>query len=50
MKKGEVYGCLESVADNCLRCDNLTDLYQCTECEAGYNYFKVNNACLKNLK
>ena len=46
----EIFGCLESVADNCLRCDNLTDLYQCTECKAGYYYSKVYNLCRNYLK
>ena len=32
----EIFGCLEITRPNCLRCDNLEDLYECTECEEGY--------------
>jgi len=33
----ELFGCLETDKENCLRCDNMEDLYQCTECKIGYN-------------
>ena len=36
-------GCLEIKVDNCLRCDNLENLYECTECKEGYE--KINNKC-----
>ena len=32
----ELFGCIRSSQDNCLRCDNLDDLYECTECKEGY--------------
>ena len=32
----EIFGCIRSAQDNCLRCDNLEDLYECTECKEGY--------------
>ena len=32
----KIFGCIESIVDNCKRCDNLLDLYQCTECKEGY--------------
>ena len=32
----EIFGCIRSAQDNCLRCDNLEDLFECTECEEGY--------------
>ena len=32
----KVFGCVESVNDGCLRCDDLLDLYSCTECKEGY--------------
>ena len=32
----KIFGCIESITDNCKRCDNLLDLYQCTECKEGY--------------
>ena len=41
----EIFGCLETSKMNCLRCDNLEDLYECTECEEGYSIsFK---SCIK---
>jgi len=42
----ELYGCLEIDKQNCLRCDNMEDLYQCTECKEGYNK-TVNGYCMK---
>ena len=41
----EIFGCLESAQDNCLRCDNLEDLYECTECIEGYE--KLGRSCSK---
>ena len=41
----EIFGCLESFRDNCLRCNNLEDLYECTECQEGYN--KTAQGCIK---
>ena len=32
----KIFGCVESIMDNCLRCDNLLDIYHCTECKPGY--------------
>ena len=40
----EVFGCLESAHDNCLRCNNLENLYECTECKEGYK--KNGQSCL----
>ena len=42
----EIFGCLESVSNNCLRCNNLTDLYQCTECKEGY-HLDLYNFCIE---
>ena len=41
----EIFGCLETAVENCLRCDNLNNLYQCTQCEEGYYY--TYNTCWK---
>ena len=41
----EIFGCIESAKDNCLKCDNLEDLFECTECKEGYK--KSNYGCLK---
>ena len=41
----EVFGCIESAKDNCLRCDNLDDLYECTECKEGFT--KTDYGCFK---
>ena len=35
----DIYGCIDSHYSNCIRCNNLYDLYACTECIEGY---KVN--------
>ena len=32
----EIFGCLESAKYNCLQCNNLENLYECTECKEGY--------------
>ncbi len=42
----EVFGCLETTKDNCLRCDNLDNLYDCTECKEGY--IKTAFGCVKS--
>ena len=34
-----VFGCIRFYSKGCLKCDNLTDLYACTECNEG---FKLN--------
>jgi hypothetical protein len=39
----KIFGCLEIKVDNCLRCDKLEKLYECTECKEGYN--KTNTGC-----
>ena len=41
----EIFGCIESAKDNCLRCDNLENLYDCTECKEGYQ--KTTLGCIK---
>ena len=42
----EIFGCLDNSIDNCLRCDNLNDLYSCTECKKGYKL--TTNGCEKS--
>ena len=32
----DIYGCVDSHYSNCLRCNNLYNLYACTECLEGY--------------
>ena len=34
-----VFGCIRFFTKGCLKCENLTDLYECTECDEG---FKMN--------
>ena len=41
----EIFGCLENSSENCIRCDNLNNLYECTKCKEGYK--SVNNDCEK---
>ena len=43
----KVFGYVESIQDGCLRCDDLLDLYYCTECKEGYTPF-IYGACRKN--
>ena len=31
-----VFGCINTFISDCIRCDNLLDLFSCTECEEGY--------------
>ena len=33
----ELYGCLKTFMNGCKQCNNLTDLYSCTECFEGYD-------------
>ena len=42
-----IYGCVQTFLDNCLKCDNLTNLYNCTQCKKGYetNYYGM---CVKS--
>jgi hypothetical protein len=40
-----IFGCLKTRYDNCLRCDNLKSLFECTECKEGYT--KKNYGCEK---
>ena len=41
----EIFGCLETIDENCLRCDNFENIYECTECKEGYQ--KKGSFCLK---
>ena len=40
------FGCVETLAENCLRCDDLYDLNTCTECNEGY-ILDDNDKCVK---
>ena len=40
------YGCLETYAYNCLRCDNILNFDECTECAEGYE-FNDNGECVQ---
>ena len=41
-----VYGCVETFLSNCLKCDNILDFNECTECIEGYE-LSDNNKCVK---
>ena len=41
----KIFGCLEIRFYDCLRCDNLKNLKECTECKEGYT--KTNYGCIK---
>jgi hypothetical protein len=40
----DVFGCIEGHFENCVKCNNLLDLYECTECKEGYEN-SLNGAC-----
>ena len=40
------FGCIDSFQKNCLRCDDILNLNECTECEPGYELDKDGN-CVK---
>ena len=40
------FGCLETLVNACVKCDNIFDLYSCTECEEGYR-LKTDGLCQK---
>ena len=42
----EYYGCVQTLAKNCLRCDDLYDINICTKCHEGY-VLDVNDECVK---
>ena len=42
----EVFGCVDTFLQNCIRCDNVLDLDLCTECEEGYD-IDENGDCVK---
>ena len=35
----KVFGCVESVFDECLRCDDLLNLISCTKCKEGFDLY-----------
>ena len=53
-ENGEIYclndyfGCIESVYENCLECNDIFQLYRCTKCYEGYEANKYNICLPKN--
>lgn len=43
----ELYGCVETLGENCLKCDDILNFHNCTECMDGYqigpNYYCIPN-------
>ena len=37
------FGCIDSFHKNCLRCDDILNLNECTQCESGYELDKEGN-------
>ena len=35
----KIFGCVETNEEKCVRCDDLLDLFACTECEEGYDLY-----------
>ena len=42
----EIFGCIETSFENCMRCDNLFDKNVCTQCNEGYTFIS-NGLCKK---
>ena len=42
-----VFGCIKTVLQNCIKCDNIFNLFACTECEEGYEINEYG-MCIKN--
>ena len=45
----KAFGCVETISEGCLRCDDLLDLFRCTECKEGYKPGQYGG-CEKNNK
>ena len=45
-----LFGCVETFGENCLRCDDILNFHNCTECMEGYkigaNYYCISNETL----
>ena len=54
-ENGELYclnkyfGCVESMYENCLECNDIFNLYRCTKCYEGYEV-NMFNVCVKTDK
>ena len=46
----KVYGCVEYYYQNCLRCDDIFNLNNCTECIDGYEFDYFGNCIPKKLE
>ena len=46
----KIYGCIINVYSGCLRCDDILDLYNCTECLEGYYKDKDYYYCKEILE
>ena len=44
-----IYGCVEIWIPNCLRCDNMFDFDECTECIEGYE-LDVDGKCIEKME
>ena len=42
-----VFGCVETILENCLECNDILDFDKCTICSNGYEINKDNNKCVK---
>ena len=41
------FGCVNTFTENCKRCDNTENFYDCTECYEGYELDEYFNTCVK---
>ena len=42
-----VFGCVETILENCLECNDILDFDKCTKCNDGYEINKDNDKCVK---
>ena len=43
-----IFGCVKSTTKNCLRCDNILDFTNCTECNVGFKETKYGKCEKEN--
>ena len=42
-----IFGCVETILENCLECNDILDFEKCTKCVDGYELNILNNQCYK---
>ena len=44
----DIFGCVAIFDENCVKCNDLLELYSCTECKEGYKV-NINGLCVKEI-